>query len=74
MNMKKYILTIASALLALGACTHNEPQLADSIETGTDVLSFDSKGSTQQISVRANCDWTASADADWVLFTPENGK
>ena len=72
--MKKYILTIASALLALGACTHNEPQLADAIETGTDVLSFDSKGSTQQISVRANCDWTASADADWVLFTPENGK
>lgn len=74
MNMRRYLLTIASALLALGACTHNEPQLADAIETGTDTLSFDSKGSTQQIRVSANCDWTASVDADWVLFTPENGK
>ena len=40
MNMKKYILTIASALLALGACTHNEPQLADAIARATDPTHF----------------------------------
>jgi hypothetical protein len=77
MKYLKYM-TIILALAAIWACgggddSGDEPSISkDNIDVQTSVNLL-GDGHTLEISVKANCSWTITWDADWLSVNPQSG-
>ena len=70
MKVLKQIL-VCSLLAALAvACTKPAPASLNLLST---VLTFDSAGGTEEVSILTNQSWSVRAGADWLTVTPPSG-
>lgn len=74
MNIKSLFLA-SLAVLAVAACEPKvEPvETPSSVELGKKTVAISADGETQSVTLTANCEWTASATANWITVAPASG-
>ena len=74
MNIKSLFLA-SLAVLAVAACEPKvEPvETPSSVELGKKTVAISADGETQSVTLTANCEWTASATANWIAVAPASG-
>lgn len=75
MKIRNFLFGIAVLAAALTSCVDNAENLGTpNIELSTSEMNFDATGGEQTVSVTASRDWTAEADVDWIVVSPESGE
>ena len=72
-------MTMVLALAAIGACgggddPEDEPDVRIDLLDVTPSVELLGDGSTADITIKANCDWTITKDDAWLSVTPSSGK
>lgn len=75
MKIRNFLFGIAVSAAALTSCVDNAENLGTpNIELSTSEMTFDVTSGEQTVSVTASRDWTAEADVDWIVVSPESGE